>query len=112
MMHENGDMLQHFADLARAKKTGKPYVDRGSWDYNPKTDKVEPGYHLKIEKTRKKKNESRAEKILETITLMTPVDRPRFQSTRNGVPTSKDNNKVEPAEEIPWGRKKRQKEEK
>ena len=43
---ESGDMLQYLADKERAKKTGK-FVDRGHQDYNPKTDRVEPGRHKK-----------------------------------------------------------------
>jgi len=113
MMYENGDMLQYYADKAREKKTGKPFVDRGSWDYNPKTDKVEPGYHLKGGPsiiTTKKKNESitRAKKLLETITLTTSIDRPRFWSVKNGMPTRTSEPEIinDPVE-IPWGRNKR-----
>ena len=101
-MYENGDMLQYYADKARAKKTGKP---RGDVGYNPKTDKVEPGYHLKS--TRKMESVSRAKKILETITLTNYIDRPSFWSTKNGVRTSKNTKKIEPVEEIPWGNRER-----
>lgn len=47
ILTENGDMLQYYADKARAEKTGKPFVDRGHMDYNPKTDKVERGFRKK-----------------------------------------------------------------